>query len=218
MCRLIVSLVCCFLTGTTIAHAQPSPQRWESAIAKFEKEDEHSGFARGGIVFTGSSSIARWKDLGSYFPDHKVLNRGFGGSMLVEVNAFLDRIVIKHQPRTVVLFCGGNDLAANRTPKQVVADFQTFHQTIHKKLPETRIVYLSIHLPPGRVNQAAKIHEVNALIAAECKSDPRFTFVNIHDLMLGPDGQPNLKLYADKLHPTTAAYELWAKRLQPALK
>ena len=63
-------------------------------------------------------------------------------------------------------------MSAIQVAKQVFADFQTFYQTIHKKLPETRIVYLSIHLPPGRVNQAAKIDEVNSLIAATPPNRP----------------------------------------------
>lgn len=217
MHRTILSVVCCLFTFSVLAQ-QAGPQRWEESIAKFEKEDAANPPPKGGIVFTGSSSIARWKDIGKYFPEHKVLNRGFGGSTLPDVNHYLSRTVIKHEPKTVVLFCGGNDLASNRTPRQVLGDFQTFYRTIQEKLPDTRVIYLSIHLPPGRVNQADKINETNSLIQVECKANPKLAFVNVHEVMLGKDGQPNLELYADKLHPTTKAYDLWAERLRPVLK
>jgi lysophospholipase L1-like esterase len=148
-----------------------------------------------------------------------VLNRGFGGSTIPEVNHYLERTVLKHKPRAVVLFCGSNDLAAyDRSPEQVLADFRTFCRRIHAELPRTRIVYLSIHLPPGRLKLADKFTKANRLIADECARDDRLTFVNIHDLMLGKDGRPNPDLYADPLHPTRKAYQRWAEKLTPVLK
>jgi hypothetical protein len=40
---------------------------------------------KGGIIFTGSSSIRMWTSLKEDFPGLPVLNRGFGGSMIPEV-------------------------------------------------------------------------------------------------------------------------------------
>lgn len=216
--RRLLCCLCLFIFAVNLAAKDPDPKRWEGAIAKFEKDDADNPPAKGGVVFTGSSSIALWKDVDKHFPQHKVLNRGFGGSMLPDVNYFVERIVVKHQPKTVVLFCGGNDLNAGHSPKQVLGDFQTFYRTIQGKSPETRVIYLSIHLPPSRVKQAARIDEANTLIAAECKANPKLAYLNIHDLMLGKDGQPNPDLYRDSLHPNAKAYELWAERLRPALK
>jgi lysophospholipase L1-like esterase len=193
-------------------------KRFEKDIARFEKQDQAKPPPTGPVVFTGSSSIARWSDLAKAFPDQPVINRGFGGSTIPEVNHFLDRIVLNYRPRIVVLFCGGNDMAMGRTPEQVLADFQTFSKRIHEKLPETRIVYLSIHWPPGRLKQKENIDKANALIAAECGKHPWQTYVNIHDLMLGSDGAPNRDLYADPLHPNAKAYELWAEKLRPILR
>ncbi|UCG58472.1 MAG: hypothetical protein JSU70_02985 [Phycisphaerales bacterium] len=41
----------------------------------------------------GSSSICMWQTH-KYFPDLPVINRGFGGSQIFEVNYFAGRIVI----------------------------------------------------------------------------------------------------------------------------
>jgi lysophospholipase L1-like esterase len=192
-------------------------KRFEKSIEKFEKQDGTKPFPPGNIVFTGSSSIALWTDVGKYFPEQTILNRGFGGSTIPEVNYYLERAVLKHRPRLVVLFCGGNDMASGRKPEQVLADFQTFCRRIHEALPETRIVYLSIHWPPGRPTQGESIRTANRLIADACSKDPKATFVNIHDLMLGPDGKPNAELYRDPLHPNAQAYALWAEKLRPVL-
>lgn len=218
MKRSLVLAVILFVTSGLLAK-DPDPKRWEAAIAKFQQQDRARPTAPGAVVFTGSSSIALWRDLDKHFPDQVVLNRGFGGSTLPDVNHYLDQVVLKHRPRIVVLFCGGNDMAAHdRSPQEVLADFETFRQRIHAELPRTKIVYLSIHLPPGRLAQRDKIQEANRLIAAACGKHEGCTFVNVHELMLGADGNPNPDLYADKLHPNARAYQLWAEKLRPVLR
>src|SRR5437764_4743157 len=105
---------CILILGVAVAAVarEPDLKRFEKDIARFEEQDRAKPPPEGAVVFTGSSSIARWKDLAKDFPNQQVINRGFGGSTLPEVNHFLDRIVTKHRPRVVVLFCGGNDMAA----------------------------------------------------------------------------------------------------------
>src|SRR5438874_11830761 len=70
--------------------------KWEPQIAAFEKQDAARPTPPGGIVFTGSSTIRLW-DLGKSFPDLAPLNRGFGGSHLADVRAYLPRLVLKHK-------------------------------------------------------------------------------------------------------------------------
>ncbi len=197
---------------------QPDVSKWEKTIAGFEKEDASRPFAPGGVVLTGSSSLARWKDVGRHFPGVAVLNRAFGGSTLPEVNHFLPRTVLKHKPATVVLFCGTNDLAGlDHTPQVVHANFKAFVASVREVVPNCRIIYISIHMAPGR----EKLHEAfrltNALIRETCEKGERLVYLDLVPDMLGEDGKPNRSLYADPLHPTAKAYEAWAARLRPLL-
>ena len=41
------------------------PERWEQTIREFEKADRANPPKPGGVLFTGSSSIAMWKDIAS---------------------------------------------------------------------------------------------------------------------------------------------------------
>ena len=66
---------------------------------------------KGGIVFVGSSTIRRW-DTASYFPDLKIINRGFGGSEMADAARYVDRIVIPYEPRLVVVYSGDNDISS----------------------------------------------------------------------------------------------------------
>src|ERR1043166_8182367 len=115
------------------------PARWEKDIAAFEQADREHPPQKGGILFTGSSTIRRWKTLAADFSGFRVVNRGFGGSHMEDSAAFADRTVVPHGPSTVVIFAGSNDLAAGKTPERVAADFKTFVEKVHARLPKTEI-------------------------------------------------------------------------------
>jgi len=192
--------------------------RWEKDIAAFEKSDREAPPPKNGIVFVGSSSIRRW-DLAKSFRGVAALNRGFGGSHLADAVHFAPRIVLKHEPRLVVLYAGDNDIAAGKMPERVAADFRAFVAAVHDKLPKTRIVYLAIKSSLLRWKLIDKIRQANALIEAECKKNDRLLYLDVATPMLGDDGKPRPELFvADGLHLSAKGYELWAKLLKPHLE
>src|SRR5690606_32392256 len=81
--------------------AKEPASKWEKEIAAFEAADKKNPPKKGGIVFTGSSSIRLWKTLEKDFPHHNVLNRGFGGSQISDAIQFIDRIVVPYEPRMI---------------------------------------------------------------------------------------------------------------------
>ena len=81
------------------------------------------------IVFVGSSSIRMWKTA-DYFTGFPIINRGFGGSHLSDVNFFINETVIKYKPRIIVLYAGDNDIAAGKTPMKVFNDFLNFVELV----------------------------------------------------------------------------------------
>src|SRR4051812_19049654 len=103
----ILALLLAFLTGFPL---YADSTKWEKEIAAFETSDTKQAPAKGGIVFVGSSSIRMWKSLAQDFPQHNVLNRGFGGSEIADSTFFADRIIFPYEPRMVVLYAGGNDI------------------------------------------------------------------------------------------------------------
>ncbi len=104
--------------------APADPNRWEPEIQKFEAEDKARGLVKGGVVFIGASSIARWTNLAESFPDQKVVNRGFGGSEMEHAVQYAGRAVLPHAPRVVVLYSGENDLNRGVTPRDRVRQLQ----------------------------------------------------------------------------------------------
>src|SRR5260221_51341 len=72
--------------------------RWADVMASFDQQDHEAALSTGGIVFVGSSSIRRW-DLARSFPNIPVINRGFGGSRIVDSTEHVDLLVLRHKPR-----------------------------------------------------------------------------------------------------------------------
>ncbi len=198
--------------------AAPTADRWETAIRAFEAEDQKAFPPKGGIVFVGSSSIRLW-DVEKSFPGLGVLNRGFGGSQLADAVQYADRIVTPYQPRTVVLYAGDNDLAAGKSPQQILEDYRQFVAKVHTKLPDARIIYLGIKPSLKRWKLIDKVRATNALIRDDAARDPRLVFVDVEKPMLGPDGRPRPELFLpDGLHLNAKGYELWTALLRPHLE
>src|SRR5947207_206800 len=105
--------------------------KWESEIAAFEQGDRTNPPPKGAILFMGSSTIRLWKTLARDFPDHQVINRGFGGSKIADSTHFADRIIFPYQPRAIFLRAGGNDIHAGKSSEQTFADFKEFVAKIH---------------------------------------------------------------------------------------
>jgi lysophospholipase L1-like esterase len=192
--------------------------RWEKEIQAIEQRDREKAPPREAVLFAGSSSIRFW-DVAKSFPGLAVVNRGFGGSQIADSTHFADRLILKHSPRAVVFYAGDNDIAAGRTPEQVLADFKAFTARIHDGLPKTKIVFLAVKPSPARWKLFDVQQKANALVEAYCKSDGRLLFVDVVKPMLGDDGRPRRELFVlDGLHLNEAGYKLWAELLKPYLE
>lgn len=191
--------------------------RWESAIQAFEKEDAERPQPKNGIVFVGSSSIRKW-DLKKWFPDFNALNRGFGGSEVSDSLEFADRIIIKYEPRVIVVYAGDNDIAHDKTPQRVYDDFKKLVALIHGKLPKSKIVYIAVKPSIKRWALVDQVREANRLIKEFASNDDLLEFVDIDKPMLGEDGMPRKELFvADGLHLSEDGYALWTSHVKPHL-
>jgi len=220
---LLAAVLVAFTGCNTIPKGPPPSEgnaaKWEKSIAAFETADQKDAPPPGAILFTGSSSIRMWTNVAKAFPEHTVINRGFGGSQIADVNLFVDRIVTSYRPRQIVMYCGGNDINAGKSPAQVVSDFREFVRLTRAKLPWVRISYISIAPNPKRWEQMDRIRVANDRIASICKRDGNMDYIDVHPVMLGPDGLPKPDIYlADKLHMNAKGYALWRELVRPYLK
>ena len=184
--------------------------RWEADVAKMEARDKEAATPPGGILFVGSSTIRMWKT-DSAFSGLPVVNHGFGGSQIIDSVYYFDRLVTPLRPRQIVMYCGGNDLNAGKTPEQVCGDFVTFARLAREKLPQTKLTYIANAPSVKRLPQIEKQRATNSLIAAEiAKLVPQQAeFVPVESRLLDADGQPQPSLHLkDMLHYNEAGYAI----------
>ncbi|GDY19269.1 hypothetical protein LBMAG56_06140 [Verrucomicrobiota bacterium] len=219
---MFLNLLCLAIVLALPAWAKDAPAaatRWEKEISAFEAADKTNPPPANAIIFIGSSSVRMWKSLAQDFPEHKVVNRGFGGSQIADSVQFADRIVVPHKPRLVVLYAGGNDINAGKSPERVFADFQAFVAKIRAGLPDAKLAYISSAPNPARWAQIEKVRTLNALIREFIAKDSSMAFIDVHSRMLGPDGQPLPDIYLkDRLHMNEKGYAIWKEVVGPYLK
>jgi len=217
---MFVLIVLAGLAISAAAQVAPAdPNRWEPEIQKFEAEDKAKGLVKGGNVFIGASSIARWTNLAESFPDRKVVNRGFGGSEMAHAAQYASRVVVPHAPRVVVLYSGENDLNRGVSPQTVFASYKKFYDTVHGALPNTRLVVVSLKPSLARWKIRNEMHETNKMIHTHCAAAKNCVYVDVWPPMLGKDGTPKPELFVeDGLHMTPAGYTIWTAILAPHLK
>ena len=195
--------------------AEKSVSRWEKTIAAFEDWDAKNSFAEGGVLFVGSSSIRMWRTR-EFFPGLPVINRGFGGSQVSDVNEFAHRIVLPYKPGIIVLYAGDNDIAAGESPEGVFGDYKAFVKIVHDKLPRVPIIYISIKPSASRWKLWPQMDRANSLIMDYSVNDARLFYVDGATPFLGENGEPDAKFYlADRLHLSGAGYKIWTELLSP---
>ncbi|MFN0018320.1 MAG: SGNH/GDSL hydrolase family protein [Pirellulaceae bacterium] len=193
--------------------------KFEGEIKAFEETDKKSPPPQQAILFVGASGIKLWKTLKKDFPEHQVINRGFGGSQIADAIHFADRIVIPYKPKTILLQSGGNDINAGKSPEQVAEDFRIFVERVRGKLPEVRILFMSLQPSPARWTQAEKQKRTNALIRKQVESGKNMAYIDAYDAFLTADGKPREELFvADKLHHNEAGYKIRTALVMPFLK
>jgi lysophospholipase L1-like esterase len=211
------------LVGATIVRAEdaatadPDPSRFEGEIKAVEAWDRQNSFPSKAVLFVGSSSIRMWQT-SEGFPDLPVINRGFGGSHVSDVNHFAERIVLKYSPRVIVFYAGDNDIADGKSPDRVFHDFQTFAELVHARLPTARLVYLPIKPSLARWSKWDQMQAANSLAASFARNSAWVKYVDTATPMLGADGRPRPELFVeDGLHMNAEGYRLWNEKLRPVL-
>jgi lysophospholipase L1-like esterase len=185
--------------------------RWEPEITAFEQADRTNPPPKDAVLFIGSSTIRFWTTLPQDFPGQRVINRGFGGSEIVDSTHFAERIIFPYQPRMVFLRAGGNDIHAGKSPEQVFSDFKDFVAKIQAKLPQTEVVFISLCPSVARWDQAEKEKKLNSMVEEFAHSTPRVKYIETYSISLGPDGKPRPELFReDKLHFNAEGYKLLA--------
>lgn len=205
--------------GFSEMQAQTAPAFWSDILA-FKKLDSAKKPEPNSILFIGSSSFTKWKDVNDYFPGYPIINRGFGGSTLVDVIRYAYEVIMPYQPKQVFIYCGENDLASqeNIPAQEVLTRFKTLFGIIRTNFPNAAIDFVSIKPSPVRASIQGRVKEANLAIKAFLKQQKNAAFIDIYDAMLDSNKQMREELYVgDRLHMKPEGYAIWKKIMLPYL-
>lgn len=209
-----------YILVSTLIVAQEKPAFWKD-IENFKTLNKENPPPKNAILFVGSSSFTMWKDVGDYFPDKTIINRGFGGSSLFDLNFYSDELLKPYQPKQIVIYCGENDFAGNEKlkPRQVFNRYKHFYAEIRKYYPTIPVDYVSIKLSPSREHLWPKFVASNALIKKFMDKEPNAEYIDITKAMNDSSGKIRKDLFLeDMLHMKPEGYQLWKKEMEPYLK
>lgn len=205
-----------FLFPALFSEAQP----FAGEIAEFKKQDSVSFPPQNAVLFVGSSSFRMWKDVQDHFPGHVIINRGFGGSTLLDVTRYANDIILPYKPKQVLIYCGENDFAANDSlnPAQLAQRFIDLFKIIRGRYRKVPIAYVSMKPSPSRKHLMEKFDAANVMIREFLAKKRRTAFIDVYHAMLKEDGTPMTDIFlGDNLHMNAKGYAIWQQLIEPHL-
>ena len=195
------------------------PEIWEGTIQDFENEDKANPPKKGSILFTGSSSIAMWQDVQDYFPEHNIINRGFGGSEFSDLLHYADRVIYSYEPSTIFIYEGDNDLAAGETVESILKEAKQLREEIKSRLPGTNVIFISPKPSISRWELKEKYEDLNEGLREYSEATPQTEFADVWTAMLNEDGEVLEHVFLeDGLHMNSEGYQIWQSVLTPYLE
>ena len=194
---------------------------FQHEINSFRRIDSIQPPPKHPILFVGSSSFTRWKNINNDFPGYPIVHRGFGGSRLTDVIYFAEETIMKYDPKQIYIYCGENDLAMDSTvsPEIVLERYQQLHGMIREKFGKrVPIVFVSIKPSISRWKLEKKYLATNLLIKTFLSKDKFSSYLDVHQPMLDEHQEVLKDIFVeDNLHMNSKGYAIWINIIAPTL-
>jgi len=182
------------------------------AIVKINPEPQNA------ILFAGSSIFHFWTTLLDDMAPLPVINQAFAGARMSSVFNAMDKLILPYNPKTIVYYCGSNDINDGSGASDIAAGFEKFVSAVRNKPSETLIYFVSINKAPQKMDKWDLIDEANAKIEAWCEKTDGLFFVDINPSFF-VNGQVRTELFLeDGLHFMPEAYTEFTKIIKPVIE
>ncbi|MEO9662497.1 MAG: SGNH/GDSL hydrolase family protein [Maribacter dokdonensis] len=161
------------------------------------------------IVFTGSSSVRLWRKLQEEFPDHQIINSGFGGSQASDLLYFIDELILSYNPKKVFIYEGDNDLWAKKRPADVLDTTADIIRRIKAKNTSTQVILISAKPSISRWKIRGKYKRLNRKMERFTQDDPNLFYVDVWKPMLNKRKLKTDIFIEDGLHMNQKGYDIW---------
>ena len=192
------------------------PKRFKDEVDIIQKKyDTLWDSSKETIVFAGSSSIRTWYNLDMLFPDHQIVNTGFGASQASDLLAYTDELILMFNPYQVFIYEGDNDIAANKKPKKIVNTTLEIIKRIREKRRDTQIILIAAKPSVARWSLKRKYKKLNRKFKRHCEKDNLLQFADVWKPMLQGRKLKQDIFEEDGLHMNAKGYEIWYTVIKP---
>ena len=198
-----------FLAFPVLGQSQHDSAFNNEVNAIIQKYDSIWDSSQETIVFTGSSSVRMWKNIQELFPEHQIINSGFGGSQTIDLLDFTNELILNYKPAKVFIYEGDNDISANKKSKEILDAFATIVAQIKNQNSQTKIVLISPKPSIVRWHLKRKYKKLNRKLKRFCKRDENIEFADVWNIMLDKKRLRTELFIEDGLHMNAQGYDLW---------
>ena len=203
-------LLLCLFPSLLLAQ---DPKRFEEEVSRFFDSSETYD-----VVFTGSSSMRLWETLSEDFPDTKLINTGFGGSQMQDLEFYVHDLVISYRPSKVFIYEGDNDISEGKTSRMILIKTRAVVDSLEKHIPGVKIHFISPKPSPSRWHLKARYESLNRQLKEFCEKSENIEFIDVWTPMLNEDAEPFPDIFIeDELHMNDKGYRIWMDTIRPYL-
>ncbi len=203
-----------FFTGV-VAHAQEKLPFTDEVMAIQKKYDTIWKPSSETIVFTGSSSIRKWHNLEERFPQHQIINSGFGGSKTSDLLIHSEELILRFNPKKVFIYEGDNDISDKIKLKIILENMMKIVHRIKKKRSSTEIILIAAKPSILHWNLKARYKRLNRKFKKIASKDKYIYFADIWRPMLKGKKVKQDIFIEDGLHMNSKGYDIWHDVLKP---
>ncbi len=167
------------------------------------------------IVFTGSSSVRIWHDIQESFPEHQIVNSGFGGSQASDLLLFSKELILNYSPKKVFIYEGDNDISAGKDSKEILQDIAAIISKIRAQNPSTKVVLISAKPSIARWNLKRNYKRLNRKFKRLSKKDADLLYIDVWKPMLAGRKLKKDLFIEDGLHMNAKGYAIWYESIKP---
>ncbi|HRG78806.1 MAG TPA: SGNH/GDSL hydrolase family protein [Cyclobacteriaceae bacterium] len=198
-----------------VALIAQDPRRFEKEIHDLVAGDSTIS-KRKLILFTGSSSIRFWSGLRKDFPNHNVLNRGFGGSEMSDLLYYAEPLILNYNPKEIFIYEGDNDINSGKSPEEILANADKLLSLLRAHLPaKVKIIFISAKPSIARWHLKERYEEFNRQLKAWTSTKKNVLYADVWTPMLDSSGAVRKDLFIeDNLHMNQVGYGIWATAIR----
>lgn len=191
------------------------PHRFDDALSEFKVQDSDVQLDDI-IVFTGSSSVRFWQTLETTYPEHNIINRGFGGSEMSDLLYFVDPLINQYKPKKVFIYEGDNDINSLEKREDILKEAKELVDKILATSPKTKIYFISAKPSVARWALQQEYEQFNYALSLWSLLKTNVTFIDVWSPMLDEEGIVMKDIFiGDNLHMNQKGYDIWAKAIKP---